>query len=133
MSKSDFRNNPVKFNPPYSPRYFSEAEFARCAPPCFIDDMSDELLYKLDQIRQDVGKPLRITCAFRSMEYDKAKGRSGDSRHCRGLAVDIACSDSETRQKILKSALSLGLNGIGIAKTFIHIDIRPYPACWLYD
>jgi hypothetical protein len=27
----------------------------------------------------------------------------------------------------------LGFNGIGIAKTFIHIDLRPIPAvCFLY-
>lgn len=104
-------------------KYFSPREFELCNPPCSIDDMQQSFLDTLDRIRDMAGIPLVLNCAFRSVDYDLAKGRSGESAHCVGLAVDIRCSTSVNRFKILKAAITCGIRRIGIGKNFIHLDI----------
>lgn len=117
----------------YVPRYFSEGEFARCTPPCRMSDLHSELLYRLDLLRERVGEPIIITCAYRTIQYEHEHGRDGTSQHCIGLAVDVKCTNSALRQKIIKEASFLDFTGIGIASTFIHLDLRRgTPVCWLY-
>ncbi len=106
-------------------KYFKNAEFQRCDPPCTIDDMKPELLARLDELRERCGFPLIINCAYRSPVWDKSKGRSGNSAHTRGLAVDIKCLASSTRFKIVSNAMLLGFTRIGIGKSFVHLDIDP--------
>ena len=104
-------------------RYFSEQEFRKCDPPCDRESMEQDFLDVMDDIRRRARIPLVINCAYRSREYDKKKGRSGNSAHTQGLAVDIRCNTSENRLKIVKAALECGITRIGIGKTFIHIDM----------
>ena len=104
-------------------RYFSEQEFRKCDPPCDRESMDQDFLDVMDDIRRKARIPLVINCAYRSREYDKKKGRSGNSAHTYGLAVDIRCNTSENRLKIVKAALECGITRIGIGKTFIHIDM----------
>lgn len=104
-------------------KYFSPAEFKRCTPSCSIEDMDERFLNTLDALRAQAGIPLILNCAYRSVAWDKAKGRSGNSAHTRGLAADIRCNSSATRLKIVRAALELGICRIGIGKTFVHVDI----------
>jgi len=104
-------------------KYFSPTEFKRCDPPCSIEQMDERLLVVLDKIRELAGIPLVLNCAYRSKEHDLAKGRSGNSAHTRGLAVDIRCTTSQNRYKIIRAAIQVGINRIGIGKNFIHIDV----------
>lgn len=103
-------------------RYFSAREFKNCTPSCDISQMDADFLALLDRVREKAGIPLVLTCAYRSKEYDLSKGRSGNSAHTRGLAVDIRCFSSATRFKIVKAAIECGIRRIGIGKTFIHLD-----------
>lgn len=103
-------------------KYFAEAEFQRCSPACSLQDMNRAFMWMLDAIREEAGIPLVLTCAYRSKEHDLAKGRSGNSAHTKGLAVDIRCNSSATRMKIVKAALTVGIDRIGIGKNFIHLD-----------
>ena len=49
------------------------------------------------------------------------------------MAVDIACDDSVTRQKIVSGLIKAGFTRIGISKTFIHADNDlKTDAIWLY-
>lgn len=86
----------------------------------------------LDDLRERCGFPLHLTSAFRSRDYDMKKGRSGNSLHTKGEAVDIHCTDSFKRGSIIKNSALVGFNGIGVADKFIHLDIRSLPCCWLY-
>ena len=104
-------------------RYFSEAEFKRCTPPCSINDMDQEFLKLMDAIRERAGIPLVMNCAYRSREYDLSKGRSGNSMHTKGIAVDFRCLNYQTRLKIVQAALACGIRRIGQGETFVHIDI----------
>ena len=103
-------------------KYFSPSEFKKCTPSCKISDMQPAFLDLLDKVRETAGIPLVLNCAYRSRAYDKAKGRSGNSAHTRGLAVDIRCNTNANRMKIVNAALLCGINRIGIGRTFIHID-----------
>lgn len=91
-----------------------------------MDAMDKEFLKELDICREIAGVPFVLLSAYRSAEYDKSKGRSGNGFHTSGRAVDIAARDGETRRAIIEGCLATGLTA-GVYKTFIHIDNRPRP------
>jgi len=90
------------------------------------------LLKKLDEIREIVGEPIIITSGFRTPAHNEAVGGkmpdadgNGGSSHLKGLAVDIAIRHSRMRFKFISALFEVGINRIGIADNFIHIDIDP--------
>lgn len=103
-------------------KYFKESEFKACTPSCSLQNMNQKFMQSLDALRSVAGIPLVLNCAYRSVEWDKAKGRSGNSAHTRGKAVDIRCTTTQNRMKIVKAALAIGIRRIGIGKNFIHVD-----------
>lgn len=116
-------------------RYFKPEEFSRCSPSCKMEDCDEQALLMLDELRAEVGKPLILNCAYRSKKYEKKKGRSGMSSHCKGLAFDIRCYDDRLRALIVRSAFKVGFTRIGIASTFVHVDCdkqKLNPCVWLY-
>lgn len=116
-------------------KYFKEEEFERCSPPCKMSDMDEELLMLLDELREKTGIPIVINSAYRSKKYDLKKGRSGNSAHTKGKAVDIRCNKSANYYKIIKVALELGINRIGLGNGFIHLDndkTLPQNVIWHY-
>lgn len=114
--------------------HFKESDWQGCNPPCQSSDLSPELIDKLEYARVLCGIPLIVTSAYRSVEYEHSKGRSGSSSHCKGLAVDISCYDSVRRRIIIQNLLRAGFKRLGVASTFIHADIdSSKPSCvWLY-
>lgn len=119
----------------YKPRYFAAAEFTRCTPSCSIEQMDEDFLRTLDMVREYAGIPLVLTCAYRSVAWDKAKGRTGNSAHTRGKAVDIRCNASTTRWKIVRAAIDAGIRRIGIGENFVHLDndsTLPQCVMWHY-
>lgn len=119
----------------YTPKYFKPDEFKRASPACDIKQMEPFLLQQLDRLREKVRMPVVINSAFRSVEYEKMQGRSGSSAHTQGTAVDIACRSVRNRYKLVKAALELGFTRIGIAPTYIHLDVsltHDDEVIWLY-
>ena len=115
--------------------YFKEAEFKKCSPPCSMQNMSQELLTKLDRVRVAFGGPLRLNSAYRSKEWELAKKRSGTGAHTLGVAVDIACLNEKDRFKLVSCLLKEGFTRIGIAKTYVHADLsdkHTLRVIWLY-
>ena len=116
-------------------KYFAPAEFRACTPSCEISQMDAGFLELLDQVREEAGIPLVLNCAYRSKAQEKKMGRSGNSAHTRGRAVDIRCNASSTRYKIVAAALGCGIRRIGIGKTFVHLDnddTLPQGVMWDY-
>ena len=78
------------------------------------------VLHALQPIRDKFGKPIFITCGYRSKRHELSRNRSGKSQHLLG-AVDITSDDI--------NGLSLMLNdwkgGFKRYKNFIHIDLGP--------
>jgi len=114
-------------------KYFKKIEFV--CPCCGRCEMDKELIWKLDLLRELVGEPLIIESGYRCERHNKAVGGAPNSAHLRGKAVDIRCTNSLLRYKILNYAFYIRFIRIGIAKNFVHIDIDrslPHPRIWLY-
>lgn len=106
-------------------KYFAPSEFRACVPSCRIGQMDAGFLDLLDRVREVAGIPLVLNSAYRSTAYELKQGRSGNSAHTRGLAVDIRCNTSANRYRIVWAAISCGINRIGIGKTYVHLDADP--------
>lgn len=104
--------------------------------PYEIVGLKPELVALLDKARGIAGVPFRINSGKRTVEGNKKAGGVPDSAHLTGLAVDIACTTDSNRWKIIDACRQVGFNRIGIAKTFIHVDIdksKSPNVIWLYD
>lgn len=115
-------------------KHFNRIEFT-CKDGCGKADMSPKLIEILEGIRNMYDKPMTITSGFRCFKHNEAEGGKSDSAHTAGLAVDIAVHDSVERYNLIMFAMQQGIQRIGIAKTFIHIDIdetKPQDVVWLY-
>ena len=77
----------------------------------------------LDAVRKEYGKPIKVNSGYRTEVRNKKIGGVADSSHIKGLAVDISCTTSNDRFKLLGLLTKAGFKRIGIAKSFIHIDI----------
>ena len=84
-----------------------------------------KLMYKLDLARQMADIPFIITSGLRSIEKNKEIGGASDSSHLKGLAVDIACKNSQEAYCIIKGAFMAGFERIGLGKGHIHLDTDP--------
>ena len=106
-------------------KYFKLSEFDSPDVVGSGEAMDREFLSKLDQARSLCDIPFRITSGYRTEDHNrKVKGVLGSS-HTKGLAADIACTNSAARHIIVSALLKVGLNRIGIADTFIHVDRDP--------
>jgi uncharacterized protein YcbK (DUF882 family) len=66
--------------------------------------------------------------------WNKHEGGEEQSFHLVGLAVDILCTDSQLRYRVVKAAINLGVTGIGIGRTFIHLDCgHPVSTIFVYS
>jgi len=84
----------------------------------------------LQSLRASLGRPLIINSAHRCRLWNAAVGGAPRSMH-KSIAVDISLSGHD-RFSMLAAAEALGFTGIGLAKTFIHLDRRSVPARWYY-
>lgn len=104
-------------------QYFNYDTDPKLACSCCGDRrMKPGFLRLLDGIREEVGEPLTIVSGYRCPKHnDKVSSTGPNGPHTTGKAVDIK-SDSRLRFKIVEAAMKQGINRIGIARTFIHID-----------
>lgn len=113
--------------------HFSAYEF-QCKCGCGERKVSDDLVAKLEIVRQMYGSSIKITSGYRCLEHNTAIGGSPGSSHIDGEAVDIACSTSGKRD-LLVGFLRTQFTRMGIAKDFIHVDVsksKVSPALWIY-
>ena len=103
-------------------RYFDWRDFQKCTPRCQEEQMDEVFMRMLDKARHIAGIPFILNSAYRNVEWEKAKGRTGTSSHTKGIAVDIACDCSYNRLIIISALLKVGFKRIGIYDTFIHVD-----------
>jgi len=124
-------------------RYFQPEEFDCKCSKCRTNNegrgaemMDDYFLQMLDDARHKAGVPFRITSGYRCIAHNRSiLGSVKDSAHTKGLAADIACSDSRTRGYIIGALYEAGFNRIGIHEHFIHVDDDPSKdadVVWLY-
>tara|TARA_R110000772_G_scaffold11881_1_gene36858 strand:- start:83 stop:406 length:324 start_codon:yes stop_codon:yes gene_type:complete len=98
------------------------------------DNMNVDFLAKLDEAREFAGIPFIINSAYRSPSHPESI-KNPTSSHIKGLAVDISAKDSITRFKVLDALMAVGFTRIGIAGTFIHVDLdldKSQQVIWTY-
>lgn len=115
-------------------RFFTEQELA--CKHCGENKCQQELIDLLDELREEIGRPITLNSAYRCEVHDKAEG--GKGRHQTGYAADVRVENSTERYEIVRLGFLVGFTGIGVAKNFVHLDVVPKTAgyasrvLWLY-
>ena len=113
-------------------KYFDRSEF-----DCKFtgnNEMDEDFLERLDALREACGFPFHITSGYRDpvghpIEAKKTVGGT----HAQGIAADIKVNNGVEKYRIIAEAMMMGFTGIGVAKTFIHVDDRAStPVVWSY-
>lgn len=107
---------------------FSVKEFA-CSDGSDTVLIDTKLAALLQEIRNHFGKPVTINSAYRTSAYNKKVGGSSKSLHLTGKAADIKI-DGVSPYEIAKYCQSLGVKGIGLYNTFVHVDTRATKYYW---
>jgi zinc D-Ala-D-Ala carboxypeptidase len=88
------------------------------------NEMQHEFMTKLQQLREDFGRPMVITSGYRHPTHPvEARKTHSNGEHTQGMCCDVRCLNSSTRFALISLALKHGFTRIGIAKTFIHIGL----------
>ena len=106
-------------------KYFNYSEFDSPDVQGSGQMMDIDFLQLLDEARDRFDKPITINSGYRTPAHNESVGGTEKSSHLKGLAVDVACIASRDRFDLINIFLDLGINRIGIADTFIHIDVDP--------
>ena len=112
-------------------RYFTRKEFD--CQQTGENEMQDEFIHSLDALRHECGFSFRITSGYRSPSHSIEARKDAPGTHAQGIAADIGTTDGSERYIIVKNAMAMGFSGIGIHKTFVHVDTRTTtPVVWTY-
>lgn len=76
----------------------------------------------LQMVRNEAG-PVWITSGYRCKKHNKNVGGAEDSQHPKGTAADLVPKLISIK-KLAKIAQKHGVKGLGIYKTFVHVDNR---------
>jgi uncharacterized protein YcbK (DUF882 family) len=97
------------------------------------NEMVSEFIHKLDELREACGFPFYITSGYRSPSHSIEARKAKPGQHSKGIAADVQDSGGAQRRDLVKKAMILGFGGVGVAKGFIHVDIRDTtPVLWVY-
>lgn len=112
--------------------HFRVREFHSKHDPSDLVKVDEKLLTLLENIRNHTGNPVHINSGYRSPEYNATlKNASPRSQHCNGKAADIWVEGVTPKQIADIAECYLGSSGgIGIYKTFTHVDVRTSCARW---
>ena len=116
-------------------KYFTLKEFDCPTELGSGSKMDKEFLELLDISRGIAGIPFTITSGYRTKQHNKDIGGVDSSSHLKGLAADLSVTDSRKRSIVLNALISAGFNRIGLAKTFIHVDLskeKSQNVIWMY-
>ena len=117
---------------------FNLDEF-KCKCGCDNVSVHSDLLDLLQTARDFFGSSIMISSAYRCPSHNAAVSSTGeDGPHTTSKSVDIHISNSQHRKELI-DYFAPKVTGLGIAKTFIHIDLLTYedgfsmrPNCWIY-
>lgn len=112
-------------------KYFKHSEFT--CNETGENEIKDEFIERLDELREACGFPFKVNSGYRSPRHSIERKKHRAGTHAQGIAADIKVSNGIQRRKIVEEALRLGFNGVGIARGFVHVDIRTStPVIWCY-
>lgn len=93
--------------------------------------VSQELAAVLQKIRDHFGKAVTINSAYRTEAHNKKVSGAAYSQHKYGIAADIAVKDVAPLEVARYAHTLLGnRGGVGLYKTFTHVDVRAAKSRW---
>lgn len=110
----------------YQSKYFSVAE-TQCHCGCGKNVINPILLQKLDMLREKIGGPVEISCAYRCPTHNAEVGGVSNSQHVLGNAADVQTPNyghCNTPQQLAWYAEQCGFDAIGIYEWGCHVDVR---------
>ena len=114
-------------------KYFTDSEMAcKCCGQLPENGMDERLLQVLDAIREKVGGPVTLSCAYRCPAHNAEVGGVPDSQQVQGCAADVLVPDGMSVEQLAGIAEECGADGIGkyYDSLFVHVDTRGYAARW---
>ena len=109
---------------------FTVKEFA-CSDGTDTVFVSLALVNLLQKIRDHFGKAVIINSAYRTEAHNKAIGGATYSQHKYGLAADIHINGVTSKAiAAYVETLMPTSGGIGIYKSFTHVDVRRVKSRW---
>ena len=114
-------------------KYFSDEELAcKCCGQLPEGGMDQRLLDVLDAMREEIGAPLTLSCAYRCPAHNAEVGGVPNSQHVQGCAADVLLPDGMTVDELAELAERCGADGIGRywSQGFVHVDTRGEWARW---
>lgn len=108
--------------------HFSTHEFAcHCTlSSCAEQRIDENLVSKLELVRQKLGSGIRITSGYRCHERQEELRKMGKetangiSMHELGKAADVQAKDMAKLTQLCDAEFS----AMGVAKSFLHVDMR---------
>jgi hypothetical protein len=79
---------------------------------------------ELQLLRDKLSRPITITSAYRTKNYNQSIGGVRNSYHLKSQACDIKVKGIKPYDLAIYAARYTNFNGIGIADSFIHLDLR---------
>ena len=113
-------------------KHFKKEEFNN------FEKMDGKLLTMLDELRDKLGRPVKINSSYRPPDHPIEKKKKRPGEHTYGAAVDIRSVGGKETFETVKTAIEVGFTRIGInrKKNFVHLGIG-YPdaaplSIWTY-
>ena len=105
-------------------KHFNRAEFACKGETCcgHSAPISTDLITRLEDFRDTIGGPLRITSGFRCINHNRDIGSYPGSQHPKGLAADIAADGRDVDTMFVVAKIIF--NFVKVYPWGIHVDVR---------
>jgi len=106
-------------------------------------EIEEDAIQKLESLREEWGKPMRLSSAYRSAQHPRERTKPNGPGHHHGVngnggqAFDVLITGEDV-VPFIALAIKHGFRGIGVNQKgewnqrFIHIDTRDKYACWSY-
>ena len=99
-------------------------------------EMEQSFLDRLEALREEYGKPIYLSSAFRDKTHPAEAKKDKVGYHGLGRAVDLLVGYDGYR--LLELAIKHGFKGLGcsfrgsVGSRYLHVDDRDIPAVWSY-
>lgn len=132
-------NTNKKGSDQFASAHFRSSEFDCPCLECKETLIDDELLLRLDMLREYLGFPIKVTSGYRCEHYQlklKEEGyetAAGVSQHTLGYAADIKTGHHNGIELEI-AARRCGFKAVGVGEHWIHVDLRwDRDRRWIYS